>query len=410
MAETHIPTSTPNVSYKDEEIKMKAVEWHGTQDVRYVDRPKPLITDPHDCVLRVTTTTICGSDLHFYYNLVEGMEKGDVIGHEFMGIVDEVGQSVEDIKPGDRVVVSAIIACGRCWYCKNQYFSCCDTTNPSAKMEEMYGHRTAGLFGYSHLCGGFDGGQAEYVRVPFADVNCLKVPDNLPDEKVLFLSDIVCTGFHATELAKVKEGDTVAIWGCGPVGLMTIAWCKFKKAKKIIAIDNIPYRLKKADELGACVINFDDRDVLQTIKEMIPMGPDIGIECAGFRFPKTLSHRIQRALKVESDSMDILKEIIMAVRKCGTISIVGDYFAYGNQFPIGAFMEKGLSMTGSQVFVQKYWKEILHYISTGEFDPTFVITHHLPLEDIQQAYKIFANNEEDSLKVLLHTPFYYESK
>lgn len=388
----------------DEKIKMKAVQWLGPTKVAVNEVPKPKITDQNDAIVRITTSTICGSDLHFYEGLVQGMEKGDIVGHEFMGIVEQVGSEVKDFKPGDKVVVSAVIACGTCWYCKRQEYSFCEYTNPSKEMEELYGHRISGIFGYSHLTGGYPGGQAEFTRVPFADVNLLKIPAHLPDEKALFLSDIACTSFHATELGEVKEGDVVAVWGCGPVGLLTLAWAKHKKASKIIGIDNVPARLKLAQEkLGADTINYNEQNVVQTIRKLVPeRGPDVVIECAGFRFPKTLTHKVQAALNLETDSMDILTEMILSCRKGGTLSLIGDYYMYGNSFPVGPMMEKGVRVHGSQVFVQKYWKDILRLIERGEFDPTFIITHHFSLDEAPEAYRVFDKKEDDCIKVLLH--------
>jgi threonine dehydrogenase-like Zn-dependent dehydrogenase len=361
-----------------------------------------MITEPKDALIRVTSTTICGSDLHLYLGEVPGMEKGDVMGHEFMGIVEQIGPQVKDIKPGDRVVVSFDIACGSCDYCQRAEYTLCDATNPSAEMEKLYGHRTSGMFGYSHLTGGYEGGQAEYVRVPFADMNCLKVPSHLPDEKLLFLSDIVGTGWHANELAKISKGNTVAIWGAGPVGLMAAMWAKFRGAKRVIMIDGVSYRLQFARErLGVETINFTEHDVEDTLRIMIPGGPDAGIDAAGFRFPTTLLHKIQRAIKLETDSPQILTEIIRCVRKGGKIGIVGDYFAYTNQFPIGAFMEKGMEMSGGQSFTQRYWKELLGYIERGEVDPSFVITHKMTLEEGVEAYKMFDQKTNNAIKMFL---------
>jgi threonine dehydrogenase-like Zn-dependent dehydrogenase len=385
---------------------MQAVEWHGSEDVRMEPRPRPMVTDDHDAIIRVTSTTICGSDLHFYFGLVQGMEKGDVIGHECVGIVDSIGSDVHEFKVGDRVVVSAIISCGKCWYCKNGYSSCCDVTNPSKKMEEMYGHKISGVFGYSHLTGGYDGAQAEYIRVPFGDVNCLPVPDSLADDQVLFLSDILCTGWHANELGEVKEGDTVAVWGCGPVGLMSQALAKFRGASRVIGIDHIDYRLLAAKKLGSDVINFDEVDVFEEIQRLIPGGPDVVIEAAGFRFPKTLAHKFQRAVKLETDSLDILNEMIRSVRKAGHLSIVGDYFATGNGFAIGALMEKAITLRGGQNYAHKYWRTLLKYIEEGKFDPTFVITHHMSFDRAAEAYRMFANYEQNSLKIILRTQAY----
>jgi threonine dehydrogenase-like Zn-dependent dehydrogenase len=388
---------------QDSSLTMLAAEWHGAENIKMVERPKPIITEPKDVIIRVTSTSICGSDLHLYMNLVPTMEKGDVMGHEFMGIVDDVGPEVKDFKKGDRVVASAVIACGECEFCQKGAYSCCDTTNPSDHCEQEYGHRTAGIFGYSHMTGGYDGGQAEYVRVPLGDFNLLKVPESLSDEKVLFLSDIVCTGWQANELGNVSKGHIVAVWGCGAVGLMAQAWAKFRGAAKIIAIDNDPHRLKMARrKIGSYTINFDKADVLEALRELVPGGPDVVIEAAGFRFPKTLGHRVQTLVKLERDAMDILTEMIKAVKKNGTVAIVGDYFGTGNQFPIGAFMEKALTMRSGQVFVQKYWKELLGYIEAGEFDPTFVITHRMSLEDIPLAYKMFQKHEDNLVKVVIH--------
>lgn len=381
---------------------MKAAEYQGPKNVKIVKRPRPIVTERRDAILRVTSTTICGSDLHMYAGLVPCMKKGDIMGHEFMGIVEAVGPEVKDIKVGDRVVASAVIACGECEFCQKGSFSCCETTNPCAALEDLYGHRLSGIFGYSHLTGGFDGGQAEYVRIPIADVNLLKVPDNLPDDKVLFLSDIVCTGWHANDLANVSEGQVVAVWGCGPVGLMAQAWAKFRGAIQVIAIDNDPFRLKVArKQVGSVTINFDKEDVLKTLVQLVPGGPDVCIEAAGFRFPKTLKQKIQTALHMQTDSVDILTEMITAVRKGGTVSVIGDYFGLCNDFPIGALMEKNVHFIGGQVFVQKYWKTLLDHIQSGRFDPTFVITHDLKIDDIPWAYDQFFNHKDNMIKIIV---------
>jgi threonine dehydrogenase-like Zn-dependent dehydrogenase len=398
-----VSPSVPIEPLKDMAHNMKAVEFFGSQDVRVVDHPRPMVTHPKDAIVRITTTTVCGSDLHMYLNLVPEMHKGDILGHEFMGIVEAVGNEVSGVKPGDRVVVSAVISDGTCWYCRNGQFSLCDSTNDSKTMENMYGDKISGIFGYSHLTGGYPGGQAEYARVPYADVNLLHVPEHLSDEQVLFLSDICCTGYHATELAEVQPGQTVAVWGCGPVGLMAQKWAKFKGASKVIAIDKNEFRLSLAkNAIGSEPINFEKEDVVKRLKEICPGGPDVGIEAAGFRFPKTTAQSVQMGLKLETDSTDILDEIVRSVRKGGSIGIVGDYFGYGNHFPIGPFMEKGQTMRGSQVFVQKYWKTLLDIISRGEFDPTFVITHRMRLEDSAKAYKMFSGQEDNSLKIILN--------
>jgi threonine dehydrogenase-like Zn-dependent dehydrogenase len=384
--------------------KMKACVWRGAENMRVEEIPKPAITDPRDIVLKVTTTTVCGSDLHMYYNKIPGekaMEEGDVLGHEFMGIVESVGPQVHKLKAGDRVVVSAVIACGECMYCKRKQFSLCDVTNPSKQLEDMYGHRLSGIFGYSHLTGGYDGGQAEYVRVPLADINCLRVPDSLPDDKVLFLSDIACTSFHATELGEVTPGKTVCIWGCGPVGLLTAQWCKIRGAKRVISIDNDESRLNLAKKLGAEPLNFSQVDVTKWILENIPNGPEVCIECAGFRFPKTPTQKEAIQVHLATDAADIITEMVKVCQKAGIISMIGDYFGYANDFPIGALMEKGITLRGGQVYVQKYWHEILKKIEEDIFDPTVVITHHMLFEKCAEVYKQFADHK--TLKVVLKT-------
>jgi threonine dehydrogenase-like Zn-dependent dehydrogenase len=360
-----------------------------------------MITEPGDAIIRVTSTTICGSDLHLYHHEFAGMEKGDIIGHEAMGIVTNVGENVKNLQKGDRVVISAVIACGQCYYCNLKRFSCCDITNPSKEMEALYGHRTGALFGYSHLLGGYEGCQAEYVRVPFADVNCLKVPSHLPDEKVLFLSDIVCTAWHACELGEVSAGQTVAIWGMGPVGLLTVMWAKFRGASRVIAIDAIPNRLELARTQGVEIIDFSKDDPIKKIQEICPGGPDVCIDCVGFRFPKSLIHKVERMLRLETDAPDVLTECITCCKKSGVVSIVGDYISKANGFPIGAMMEKGLTMRGGQVFVQKYWKELLGYIEQGKVDPTFVITHTMPITQTAEAYRMFDRKEDGAIKIIL---------
>jgi len=393
----------PTVDYKKDPVKtMKALQWFGNEDVRVQTVPKPMITDPGDMILRVTSSTICGSDLHMYHSEVKDMRKGDILGHEFMGIVEEIGPDVKTLKVGDRVVCSFLIIDGKCNYCKMEQYSCCDGTNPSTLMESIYGHRISAAFGYSHLTGGYAGGQAEFVRVPLADNNTLKVPEHLPDEKVLFLSDIVSTGWHANELGKVGKGDVVAIWGCGPVGLMAAAWAKFRGAARVISIDNVPYRLDTAkNKIGVEVINFNEKNVVETLQAICPGGPDVCIDAVGFRFPTSLAHKLQRALYLETDAPSIINEMVRVIRKGGRISLVGDYFGTANQFPIGPFMEKSLSMAGGQTHVQKYWKELLGYIERGEFDPTFVITHHMSLDKADECYRIFDRKEDNMLKVVL---------
>lgn len=385
---------------------MRALEWHGNADVRVVERDIPSIVDPTDVLLRVTSTAICGSDLHLYHNEVPGMKKGDVLGHEFMGIIDEVGSAVKSFKRGDRVVCSFLISCGHCYYCVNGMYSNCDAGNPNKETDDLYGHRSSGKFGYSHLTGGFSGGQAEWVRVPFADNCLLKIPDGIPDEKVLLLSDVACTGYHATELGGVTRNQTVAVWGCGPVGLTVLACAKLRGAARIIAIDGDSYRLEFArNKIGAEVIDFSKDDVLKTLRELCPNGPDVCIDSAGFRFPKSLTERFTRALSVtQRDSSEILRECIFAVRKGGTVSIVGDYFTEASHFPIGAFFDKGLNMRAGQTHVQRYWHHLLDCIKGGEFDPSFIISHIMLLDRAADAYRLFDKHDHACIKVLLKTP------
>jgi threonine dehydrogenase-like Zn-dependent dehydrogenase len=330
------------------------------------------------------------------------LDKGYVFGHEFVGIVESIGNQVSDIKVGDKVVVSAVIAEGNCEFCKRGLFSCCDVTNTSKEMEEHYGQKIAGVFGYSKLMGGYQGGQAEYCRVPLADMNCLKVPNDLPDQKVLLLSDVACTGWHANEMGEVSEGQDVAIWGCGPVGLMAAMWAKFRGAKTVVSIDTIPYRLDFAKRhLGVLTIDASKENVTQRLKELFPRGLDVCIDAVGFRYTKGFVHSLEKSLKMETDSPEILNECILAAKKAGKVSIVGDYFAWANQFLIGAMMEKGLTMRGSQVHVQRYWKQLLQWIQEGKVNPDFIFTHTMPLEEASQAYKMFDQKTDNCIKILL---------
>lgn len=332
------------------------------------------------------------------------------MGHEFMGIIREVGPEVQKFKVGDRVVACFDIACGKCFYCKHQWYSVCDKTNPedtvyTKTMDNMYGHRLCGIYGYSHLTGGFPGGQAEYVRVPIADMNLLKVPDDMKDEQVLFLSDILPTAWHANEMGEVGKGDTVAIWGCGPVGILA-AHCAFARgAKRVIMVDNVQYRLdyaKKKLKGNLDTINFNKRSPKEAIDELVgPNGVDVGIEAVGQHYTKKWSSTIEMSLMLEMDPSDMLNEIITCVRKAGRISIVGVYIGYTNHFNIGGFMEMSLTMRGGQTHVQRYWEDLLGMVREGKLDPTIVITHELPLEKAPYGYKIFNDKEDDCVKVVL---------
>jgi len=388
-------TSTPSHPLTDPTTSMNAIIWHSKKDVRYVKKPKPCLTDPRDVIIKVTATSICGSDLHLYSNATKGMKDGDILGHEFMGIVEDVGNDVKKISKGARVVVAFDIACGFCEFCKREEYTACDTTNPSKMMQEMYGHQSAALFGYSHLTGGIPGGQAEYVRVPFADINCLPLPDDIPDQKALYLSDIIPTAYHGTEMANVKEGSTVAIWGLGPVGLLVARWCQIRKAGSIIGIECEPDRIKLArDHLGITVINFKEKDVCKTLLEIFPTGVDCSIECAGFEYASSLLHKVERAIGLESDTADIFQQMFFCTRKFGNVSILGVYIGYANHFPVGMMMEKGLKVQGSQSPTQKYWKMNMEKVRSGEFDPSFVVTTQGKLSDAPELYKKFSNKDE----------------
>lgn len=382
----------------------KATEWQGKKTIQVNDHALPLLTDQHDVMLKITATAICGSDLHLYLNAMPGMKKGDVLGHEFMGVVEEVGSAVTKFKKGDRAVASFELGCGQCVFCKHDQFSSCDTTNPSTQQGDLYGDRTAGFHGYSHLTGGFDGGQAEHARVPFGDLNLIKVPSDLSDNQVLFLSDILATGWHATELGNVHDGDSVAIWGCGPVGILAAQCAHIRGAKQIIMIDNQQYRLDFAKSKLSYLqlLNFDDtKDVVKSLKEMTGHGPDVCIEAVGFHYTKTLADKIQMALMLETDPASMLNEMIMACKKRGRLSIVGVYAATVNGLNIGAFMEKGLSMAAGQTPVQAYWFKLLDLIKEGKLTPEMVITHELPLTEAAHGYKIFNDKTDNCVKVVL---------
>jgi threonine dehydrogenase-like Zn-dependent dehydrogenase len=391
--------------------KMKSAEWHGTESIKLVERPAPAITDDCDAIVRITSTTICGSDLHFYFNKVPGssmaMKSGDIVGHEAVGIITNIGSKVSNLKIGDRVIISAPIACGTCEYCLHEEYSLCDLTNPSLIQEKLYGHRLCGVFGYSHLLGGYAGLQSEYARVPFADINCLKVNNNnLKDEQILPLSDIMCTGYHGNELANVREGKTVVVWGCGPVGLMAqyIAIHE-RKAKTVIGIDNHPYRLQLSSKIGALTINFDEVDVLTEIKKLLPNGPECCIDCVGFRFPKTWSQWLSYKLNVSTDAIDIVRECIFSCKKGGNIGLIGDYFLECNQFPIGALMEKSITLKGGQLYCQKYWKYLLSLIDQNILDPSFIFSHEMKFDEIEKAYDIFGHTKDNCIKIILKTSF-----
>ncbi len=392
--------------------KMKTVQWFGTKDMRIVEEYRPMVTDPGDVVVRVSSAAICGSDLHIYLGEMPGMKKSDVMGHETMGYVVEAGEAVTNLRVGDRVVVAFDIACGECAYCKHEAYSGCDNTNPSKEQEILYGHHTGGLFGYSHLTGGYPGGQAEYLRVPLADINCLKIEENaaeLVDEKVLLISDVLATAWHANELGKVEKGDNVAIWGAGPVRILAAHCAQVRGAARVVLIDQEEFRLNFARQKlpGVETINFAKTKTLDALHEKFQdergryVGPDVVLECVGFHYCNSMLHRLEMAVGLETDTPEIINELITAVRKGGRIGVIGVYVGYANHVNLGAFMEKGLSMAAGQTPVQKYWKHLLKMVRDGTLKPEMIITTHMPLEEAPRAYKMFNDKEEGCLKVVL---------
>lgn len=392
----------PSKAKYDESRKMMACQYHGKHDLKMGEVHVPIVTDPTDVVVKVTASTVCGSDLHLYHRKIPGMKHGDVLGHESVGIVDNVGPGVTKFKKGDRVVISAVIACGQCEYCQRKEWSCCETTNPCKFQEELYGHHTGALFGYSHTLGGYDGCQAEYVRVPFGDVNLFPIPTEVSDKQALVIADIACTGFHGTELANVSPGDNVVIFGCGPVGLMAQMWAKYRGAAKVVAIDVDAQRLSFAkDNLGVDIINGNKEDVLEASRKIFPSGPDKIIDCVGFRFPENLLHKIEQKLKLETDAPNIANTAIEMVRKNGRITLIGDYVGFTNHFNIGALMEKHLTINGGQLWPHNYYEMIFDAIKSGKVDPTFVFTHTFPLSKCDEVYKQFDKHEGGIIKPFL---------
>jgi len=386
---------------------MKAICWHGTNDVRVDTVPDPKILASRDAVIQVTSTAICGSDLHLLDGYIPTMESGDILGHEFMGDVVAVGTDVTNLKKGDRVVVPFALACGACWFCKASLFSCCDNSNPNAAMaEKLYGSSSAGLFGYSHLFGGYAGGQAEYVRVPFADVGPIKIPESLTDEQALFLSDIFPTAYMAAENCNIQPGDTVAIWGAGPVGLLAIRCAYMLGAERVISIDRVAARLDKAREAKAEVLNYEDADVLPKLREMTSgRGPDSCMDAVGMEAHGTSIDAIydfaKQAVRLETDRTHALRQAIQACRKGGTVSIPGVYGGFVDKFPIGAAFSKGLTFKMGQTHVQRYTQPLLEKIVDGSIDPSFIITHRLKLADGPAAYQTFKKKEDNCVKVVM---------
>ena len=387
---------------------MKALCWYGTNDVRVTRVPDPKILNPRDAIIKVTLTAICGSDLHLLDGFIPTMHAGDILGHEFMGEVVEVGHANTKLKKGDRVVVPFTIACGRCFFCDRQLWSACDNSNPNAWMaEKLYGFSSSGLFGYSHMMGGYAGGQAEYVRVPYADVGPIKIPPGLDDEQVLFLSDIFPTGYMAAENCNIQPGDTVAVWGCGPVGQFAIRSAWMLGAGRVIGIDREPERLRMAVEKGlAETINYELDDVFETLKEMTGgHGPDACIDAVGLEAHGTkldyYYDRAKTAAFMATDRLSALRQAIHACRKGGTVSIPGVYGGLVDKLPFGAAFHKGLTMKMGQTHMMRYMSPLLERVARDEIDPSFVITHRLRLDDAPQAYRMFRDKRDNCVKVVM---------
>src|ERR1051326_739489 len=387
---------------------MKALCWFGKHDVRIEDVPDPAILNPRDAIVKISSTAICGSDLHLYDGFIPSMAQGDILGHEFMGEVVEVGPEVNKLKPGDRVVVPFTIACGSCFFCRRELWSLCDNSNPNAWIaEKMYGSSGSGLFGYSHMMGGYAGGQAQYARVPFADVGPLKIENGFKDEQVLFLSDIFPTGYMAAENCNIQTGDTVAVWGCGPVGQFAIRSAFLLGADRVIAVDRIPARLRMAREGGAEIVNYEaNSDIVEILKQMTGgLGPDscidaVGMEAHGHTVG-AIYDEVKQTLRLEMDRPNVLRQAIQACRKGGTVSIPGVYGGFLDKIPLGSAFAKGLTMKMGQTHVHRYLQPLLERISKGEIDPSFVVTHRLQLDEAPRGYDTFLKKQVDCIKIVL---------
>ena len=387
---------------------MRANCWYGTRNVQVTDVPDPSILNPRDAIVKITSTAVCGSDLHLYNGFVPTMKRGDILGHEFMGEVVEVGKGVNNLSVGDRVVVPFPIACGHCAQCQRDLYSLCENSNPNAWMaEKLWGYSPCGIFGYSHLLGGFAGGQAEYARVPFADVGPMKVPDHLDDEKVLFLTDIFPTGYMAADVCGIEPGDVIAVWGCGPVGQFAIKSAYMLGAEKVIAIDRFDYRLQMArDKAGAETINYELTDVPEALKEMTGgRGPDhcidaVGMEGHGPGFAGAYD-KVKTMMMLETDRAYALRQAIMACRSGGTVSVAGVYSGFIDKFPMGVIVNRSLTIKSGQTHVHKYMRPLLERIERGEIDPSFVITHRMKLDEAPEAFDMFTQKEDDCVKVVL---------
>jgi threonine dehydrogenase-like Zn-dependent dehydrogenase len=387
---------------------MKAVCWYGKDDIRVDTVLDPQILNPRDAIVQITSTAICGSDLHLLDGFVPTMEPGDILGHEFMGEVVDVGKEVGNLKVGDRVVVPFTISCGSCFFCQRQLWSLCDNSNPNAAMaEKMYGHSPAGLFGYSHLFGGYAGGQAEYARVPFADVGPIRIDSGLSDEQVLFLSDVFPTGYMAAEACDIQPGDVVAVWGCGPVGQFAIKSAYMLGAEQVIAIDRFPERLRMAAVEGkATTINYEEADTVEALKELTGgRGPDACIDAVGMEShghsPDWFYDRAMQMMRTQLDRPHVLREVIQACRKGGTVSIPGVYVGFVDKIPMGAAFSKGLTFRMGQTHMHRYLQPLLERVENGEIDPSFIITHRMGLDEAPGAYRMFRDKDDECIKVVL---------
>jgi threonine dehydrogenase-like Zn-dependent dehydrogenase len=390
---------------------MRATVWSGRNTVQVENVPDPTILNDRDAIVKITSTAICGSDLHLYDGYIPTMKRGDILGHEFMGEVVETGRGVGNLSVGDRVVVPFPIACGNCWPCQHEMYSLCENSNPNAGIaEKMFGHPTAGIFGYSHITGGYAGGQAEYARVPYADVGPIKIEDDLTDEQVLFLSDIFPTGFFGADLCDIRGGEVIAVFGAGPVGQFAIASALMLGAERVIAIDQYDYRLQMAlNKAGATdIIDFsEDPDIVEQLKELTGgRGPDAVIDAVGME--ATHGHgalhavdRVKQATRMESDRGHALRDAILACRPGGIVSVIGVYGGLLDKFPSGAFMNKGLQLRAGQCHVQKYLRPLYERIRDGQIDPSFVVTHRLNLDEASNGYETFKHKQDECVKVVL---------
>ena len=387
---------------------MKAICWHGKHDMRYDTVPDPIIEHPRDAIIKMSSCAICGSDLHFYDGFMPGMKSGDVVGHEFMGEVVEVGSENKKLKVGDRVVVPFTICCGECEQCLRGNWSVCERTNRNKELGDLtFGHTGAGLFGYTHITGGYAGGQAEYVRVPYADVSPMKVPDGLTDEQVLFLTDIFPTGWQAAEVCDIQPTDVVAIWGAGPVGQFAIRSAVLLGAQTVVAIDNVPERLAMARAGGAITIDFDEESVIDRLQDLtLGKGPDkcidcVGMEASALRSLDSMIDRVKQSVMIESDRPHVLREMFYLCRPAGVVSVAGVYGGLIDKVPFGAVMNKGLTIKTGQTHVNRYLPKLMQLVVDGKIDPSFVITHSVGLEDAPGMYKTFRDKEDGCIKVVM---------